>query len=394
VTTGAFRRRATRVHDGRRKGNDPVVVASVPDDDASGGAPPNGSIERGYLVLLSVPLAWGTFEPAVRYVYDVAPEVPTLVFSVAYYAVAVAGLVLLPLLLREEKAPPPGAATPPMDHVSLRGGIELGTYLFLGNACQVFGLRTTPSDRAAFLLQLTTIFVPLTQALLSGRFSTISGRVWSASLLALAGVAVISLDGGAAAASSLSLEGMAFSSGDLLILAGAVLYTFHCIRLEVYAKTTSAARLALTKASTEMTLSILAAVGLVFYSELAPASDAGDFSILAGGAAAGDAIKSFVLGFAEQVQTEGGTALLGAGVATTWIGLVTVAYTIYAQSFGQRYIPAATANLIYTTQPLYTAFFAWLLLGETLGPLGYAGGVIILLAVLLVSTDSDSDKAR
>jgi drug/metabolite transporter (DMT)-like permease len=71
-----------------------------------------------------------------------------------------------------------------------------------------------------------------------------------------------------------------------------------------------------------------------------------------------------------------------------------VAYTIYAQSFGQRYIPAATANLIYTTQPLYTAFFAWLLLGETLGPLGYAGGVIILLAVLLVSTDSDSDKAR
>eukprot|EP00977_Amphora_coffeiformis_P001802 scaffold353_cov185-Amphora_coffeaeformis.AAC.30 len=44
--------------------------------------------QSGFLVLVSVPFAWGTFEPAVRYVYDVAPQIPTLVFSVAYYAVA------------------------------------------------------------------------------------------------------------------------------------------------------------------------------------------------------------------------------------------------------------------------------------------------------------------
>lgn len=60
---------------------------------------------------------------------------------------------------------------------------------------------------------------------------------------------------------------------------------------------------------------------------------------------------------------------------------------IYAQSFGQRYIKPETANLIYTIQPLYTALFAWLLLGETLGPLGYGGGMVVLLAVLLVATE-------
>jgi drug/metabolite transporter (DMT)-like permease len=140
-----------------------------------------------------------------------------------------------------------------------------------------------------------------------------------------------------------------------------------------------------------MTLSAVATIGLLLCNELVPC-DRDDQSILSGCAASGEAIKSFVLGFAEKIQTAGGAGLLGAGVATAWIGLVTVAYTIYAQSFGQRYIPAATANLIYTTQPLYTAFFAWVLLGETLGQLGYAGGVIILLAVLLVSTETEGEK--
>ena len=115
------------------------------------------NFQSGFLVLLTVPLAWGTFEPAVRYVYEVAPQVPTLVFSVAYYAVAAVGL--LALFLYETVSGGGGKDsdddTTTMAHLSrksLWGGIELGTYLFLGNAFQVFGLRTTPSDRAAFLL--------------------------------------------------------------------------------------------------------------------------------------------------------------------------------------------------------------------------------------------------
>ena len=69
--------------------------------------------------------------------------------------------------------------------------------------------------------------------------------------------------------------------------------------------------------------------------------------------------------------------------AILWTGLVTVAYTIYAQSYGQRRVKPATANLIYTFQPVCTALFAWTLLGETLGPAGYIGGGLIGSAVLL-----------
>ena len=117
------------------------------------------NFQSGFLVLLSVPLAWGTFEPAVRFVYEVAPQIPTVVFLVAYYAVAAMGLLTLLILERQRTHDDISALTGVDDETTtttsqkfLWGGMELGTYLFVGNALQVLGLRTTPSDRAAFIL--------------------------------------------------------------------------------------------------------------------------------------------------------------------------------------------------------------------------------------------------
>lgn len=322
--------------------------------------------------------------PAVRYVYDVAPQIPTLLFSVAYYAVAVMGLFVV--LMLEQNHRNNQHTLEDMMGSSLRGGIELGTFLFLGNALQVFGLRTVPSDRAAFLLQLTTIFVPFLQAVLSGSLTSISNRVWFASFAALAGVAILSLDGA-------DSESVSFMTGDPLIIGAALLYTFHCVRLEVYAKTTSAVQLALTKAVTELSLSIIAVVTLVLGSDFL--GEDSPSSVATSCASSGEAIKTFLSNFSQTLRTGNYQGLLAAGAATTWIGLVTVAYTICAQSYGQKYVEAAKANLIYTTQPLYTALFAWILLGETLGPQGYFGGIVLLLAVLLVTLDgSNPEKER
>ena len=73
--------------------------------------------------------------------------------------------------------------------------------------------------------------------------------------------------------------------------------------------------------------------------------------------------------------------------ATTWIALVTISYTLTAQSYGQARVPPAAANLIYTVQPLFTALIAFLFLGETLGPAGYGGGFLIGSAVVLTIQD-------
>ena len=131
------------------------------------------SAERnlGILVLCSVPLAWGTFEPAVRYVYTIKPAVPGFVFSVGYYMVAAVALFSLASLSMarqelDQSKKYSNATADTSSSLPVLGGIELGTYLFLGNGLQVLGLKTVPSDRAAFLLQLTTVSVFLLDALL------------------------------------------------------------------------------------------------------------------------------------------------------------------------------------------------------------------------------------
>jgi drug/metabolite transporter (DMT)-like permease len=85
-------------------------------------------------------------------------------------------------------------------------------------------------------------------------------------------------------------------------------------------------------------------------------------------------------------------SLMPAAAAILWTGWVTVAYTIYAQSYGQSRVRPVTANLIYTIQPVCTATFAWLLLGETLCAAGYLGGALIGSAVLLVTTQKTGEQ--
>jgi drug/metabolite transporter (DMT)-like permease len=350
----------------------------------------------GAWVLLTVPFAWGTFEPAVRYVYAIEPPVPGFVFSVGYYLVAAVTLALLVVISSiihkndesTNELTPLGTAALNTS-LPIRGGAELGVYLFLGNALQVLGLKTVPSDRAAFLLQLTTIFVPLVQSGFAGDLLAVPIRTWVACVIALAGVAVISLDGKELSDGTNMLDSLlgGFSSGDFLIVLAAFSYTFHCIRLERFAQETSAVKLAACKAATETILCGLLVTSLVLLGTNANAVDpVSPASVWAYAQEEGQDISHFVTSFSQ--QWESGylptAALLPALGAVFWTGWVTVAYTIYAQSFGQSRVKPADANLIYTIQPICTAIFAWLLLGETLGPLGYLGGAIIGFAVYLV----------
>ena len=354
---------------------------------------------RGLLVLVTVPMAWGSFEPAVRYVYEIQSEMPPFVFSFLYYLTAATTLTLLaarPLSkkdgdlceidavedYRTNKAANKSVSLV-QDLLSVQGGIELGTYLFVGNGFQVVGLKTVPSDRAAFLLQLTTIFVPLVQSVVARNLQAVSCKTWLACLIALSGVAFIGLDGSNDnSLSSLSLQSFKFTSGDLYIVVGALFYTFHCIRLEGYAKSTSAINLAATKATTETTWCAMVVLFCIF----AATSNSLDLPQLDFAKESGRSIleyKDSLLDCFECQGTNQGEWFKLTAI-TLWTGLVPVAYTIYAQSFGQSRVPPATANLIYTIQPFFTALIAFCFLGEALGLAGYIGGILIGSAVLLV----------
>jgi len=381
------------------------------------------------LVLTTVPLAWGTFEVAVRYVYALEElAVPTFLFNLSYYFVATAALVPAAILWSRNgdddsssTSSDPIGTTPleatetTMPNETIKnnmnnnknnwpvvGGMELGTYLFVGNLLQVVGLQTVPADRAAFLLQLTTVFVPLAQA-------NRSARVWVACGLALAGVGIMGLDDSSEDASAVEPSVLAivqstldrlsqqqqqlqWSTGDSLIVLAAVSYTFHCIRLEGYAQQTSAVRLAACKATAETTWSAVAVLVVILSAlSLTPTNESGSNDFTAFLSQSGQECLDFVAAVSTGLSngSVSTASLLPAVLATIWTGLVPVAYTIAAQSYGQRRVRPVTANLIYTIQPVCTAVFAYLLLHESLGLLGYIGGALIGSAVLLVVAQQD-----
>lgn len=134
----------------------------------------NGNAERtmGILVLLTVPLAWGTYTPVVKYMYEkMDPSMPGFVFSAGYYAVAAISLSLLTRLQQQQQQDSADGAVVEYngavntrdngdnrkvegdEDASILGGWELGSYLFVGNGLQVIGLQTVPADRAGELFR-------------------------------------------------------------------------------------------------------------------------------------------------------------------------------------------------------------------------------------------------
>lgn len=366
-------------------------------------------------MLLSVPLVWGTYAPAVRYLYEQPVPMPGLVFSAVYYVIALASLAIVSSIAASQTEDAAATAPP------WRAGAELGGYLYLGNFFQVLGLQWTTADRAAFIVQLTTIFVPVLEATLLRRPETppLPSRTWYACALAAAGVGIISADGagvnlatavgealhqlpglaagGVAAhhedaaalvAASEAAVGVSPGSasslalrGDALVAVSAVLYSFHVLRLGALAPESAPLELAKSKAAFETAyagatlLLLLAAPPLLravsgvsedwLPSHFTPAGDVQRFAQAAGG---GEVL---------------GVEWAALGWAALWCGTMTCAYTIWAQSYGQRDVRPAEANLVYTSQPIFSACFAAALLGETMTPQALVGSGVIVAAVLL-----------
>jgi len=341
----------------------------------------------GILVLLTVPLSWGTYAPVVRYLYAIQPSVPGFVFSACYYALAAITTSSLAFWQsRKARNAGSGQTEKKAQSMPIVGGLELGAYLFIANCLQVIGLRTVESDRAGFLVQLTTVVVPFIEALFAGNLAAVPIRTWFACLFAFIGLFVMGLDGRVVSdpISAFITALSSFTQGDFLIIGAAVLYTLHVVRLGVYARETTPMKLAASKATAETIFSILLVSGLTTLS-----FTVGEQSGLLGFASStGKEILNFFTSFKEGLANGSlsRSILLPAAGAIFWTGWVTCAYTIYAQSFGQSRVSPTNANLIYTFQPIFTALFGWLLLGEKMGASGFLGGAIIASSVYLVAS--------
>jgi drug/metabolite transporter (DMT)-like permease len=277
--------------------------------------------------LVAVTVVWGfTFVP----VKDAVDVYPVLSFNAVRFAIASAALALVA-----------GRRLAMLGRGGLARGIALGLLLAAGYELQTAGLDLTTVSSTGFITGMYVVLTPLIGLVLFR--SRIGLQAWAGVALATAGLALLSgIQAGSAA-------------GDLLVLAGAAVYSLQIVLMERYAPRYDP--LAFTLAE------MLAAAG-------------------------GFAVAALAFG---QLGTPRGSTVWFALVVT---GVFASALAYLVQTWAQRRTSAARTALAFTMEPVFAALFGYALAGDRLGVSGWLGGALIVTGILAAEPAAAALLAR
>lgn len=320
------------------------------------------TVETVFLLTI-VPALWGSYGVATKIFLAQLPWVPLPFFNLASYIVAAASLRIFAfvksLLTKSTKRPLPMACN---KYASDRGlyivAAELGLYLFLGSWIQLIGLAHTTATRSAFFVELTTVLVPVSDILILN--AKVRSRTLLSALLAFAGVLVLGYEAPIVPGRALSPNTFALNLGDWLSILAAVLYTAHVVRLE-RVRAPSVLRLVDLKTLVQLVLGAAAVVLTTTRSEIA-----------------------MIVKNARMASTVSLTLGLG---CVTWIGILATAVASAAQVEGQRRVGPSLSAVVYSSQPLFAAVLALLVLGDQITFKEVLGGIMIVVAGFAVTSD-------
>jgi len=245
--------------------------------------------------------------------------------------------VVLPLAWREQRSlASRGQALNRGDHVRIAG---LGGLLCMGAAMQQIGIASTTVTNAGFLTALYVPLVPLGAWWLLGQKP--HPAVWLCAAACLAGTWLLSAGGAVLAG-----QGMSFNRGDAWVLASALPWTLHVVL-----------------------------VGRVADRMAAP------FSVACGQFIACGLAALAVAPFVEPVSMAG---IVDAAGALLYTGVLSVGIGFTGQVVGQRWTRPADASIILSSETLFAAMFGAWLMGDRLGPAGWAGCALILAGIVAV----------
>ena len=306
------------------------------------------SYARGLATIGGITLIFASNSPVLHAATSGDHAPPVLLLNAACAVLALAGLLVFGPLAAP-LAPTAAADATRADAEAWRRGGELGLWKFLGATANLYGLSLTSSDHGAFLIQLTTLIVPLVQG---ARGVPIPPRIWAAVVLALTGVFVFTLDPAAAATA-------ASQQGDALCVLAAIFYATYDLRLFEHGSKVAPLTLITTKITAQAGLSVAAAA--VAWSSVGPQLDAFD----------GD--------------------LWPVAAAAIWSGVFVNAFASVLQVSGQQAVGPARAQVVYASQPLWAAILSLIFLGETVGVEGCVGGALFIAACFLAATAPEPD---
>jgi drug/metabolite transporter (DMT)-like permease len=268
------------------------------------------------LTLLGITAAWGSTFFLIK---DLLERVPTLDFLGVRFAIAAVALVLV--------AP---RALGRLSREARRHAVVLGLLYGLGQILQTAGLAHTPASVSGFITGLYVVATPLFAAVLL--HTRITWLTWAAVLLAVIGLAVLTLDG------------LSVGYGEALTFVAAMLYALHIVGLGAWSTTTDAMGLAILQ------LIVIAVVCL--------ACTAPDGLVLPD-------------------RPSDWASLL-------YMALIPGALGIVGQTWAQAHLPPTRTAIVMSMEPVFAAFFAVLLGGESLTSRMLLGGVFVVAAMLVV----------
>ncbi len=202
---------------------------------------------------------------------------------------------------------------------SLKAGVTLGVWLFLGYAFQTFGLLYTTPGKAGFITGLSVVLVPLLAFLLLKQ--VLNRNMIIGVVFATLGLYMITL-----------LEGSVFTFGDFLVLLCAVSFAMHIVTTSKYAMEHHAVALTIIQI---FTVSVLSLIGSFLHE---------------------NPKEMFQLEILMQPKVI--NALLITGILAT-------AFAFLAQTYFQAYTSATRVALIFAMEPVFAAATSYFVIGET-----------------------------
>lgn len=277
---------------------------------------------RGSLLLLLTSMIWGAAFVAQSAGMDyIGP------FTFNGLRMLMGAAVLLPFLLKRRTGAHTNASERKM---LLRGGILCGVALFVGSTLQQIGIVDTTAGKAGFITAMYVVLVPVMGVFVGHKQPWL---VWLGVALSAVGMYFLCVH-----------ESLSLNRGDLMVLAGAVGFSFHILLIDRYSAHVDGVKLSCLQ------FFVAGVLGLVFM---------------------------FLF------ETPQISQIFAAWLPLLYAGVFScgVAYTL--QILGQRDTDPTIASMILCLEAVFSVVFSWFLLGERLSAREIFGCVLIFAAILL-----------
>lgn len=216
--------------------------------------------------------------------------------------------------------------------VLLTGGVACGVLLCIASNLQQFGIMYTSVGKSGFITAMYIVLVPVLGIFLKKKAGI---KIWCSVAIAVGGLYLLCMTD----------SGFSIQKGDLLLLLGAVIFSFHILTIDYFSPKVDGVKMSCIQF---FTCGILSMVGMFLF---------------------------------EQPQIG---AILQAWMPIVYAGVLScgVAYTL--QIVGQKGMNPTVASLILSMESVISVIAGWLILHQKLSGRELLGCVLMFAAIILV----------